>query len=47
MPWTLKQKKAMYAEISRREKGKKPWRFKGMSLAKLKREVKKPTKRKK
>jgi hypothetical protein len=46
MPWTAKQKRAMGAEIARREKGLKPRLFKGMSLAKLKREIKMPTKKK-
>lgn len=46
MPWTAKQKRAMRAEISRRKKGGKPQKFKGMSLSQLEREVKKPTKRK-
>ena len=45
MPWTLRQKRAMRAEIARPEKGLKPKLFRLMSLAKLKREVKKPTKK--
>jgi len=45
MPWTVKQKRAMRAEIRRRRRGMKPRMFRGMSLAKLEREVKKPTKK--
>ena len=44
MPFTAKQKRAMGAEIARRKKGKKRL-FKGMTVAQLKRAIKKPTKR--
>jgi len=37
----------MWAEINRRKKGGKPWRFKGMSLAKLKKHARAPLKKRK
>ncbi len=36
MPYTAKQRRAACAEYGRRKSGKKPWRFKGMSMAQLK-----------
>jgi len=46
MPYTARQKRAMGAEIARRKKGMKPRLFKDMSLAELRKAIKKPTKRK-
>ncbi len=45
MPYTARQKRAMGAEIARRKAGKKPRLFVGMTLAELKKAIKKPTKR--
>lgn len=45
MPYTEKQRKAMWAEINRRKKGKKKL-FKGMSLAQLKKHAKGKLKKK-
>jgi len=46
MPYTEKQRRAMWAEINRRKKGK-AWRFKGMSLAQLKKHARAPLKKRK
>ena len=46
MPYTAKQKRAMAAEYGRRKSGQKPWRFKGMSMAQLKKHIKMPLKKK-
>lgn len=48
MPYTEKQRRAMWAEINRRKKShkKKAWRFKGMSLAQLKKHARAPLKKK-
>jgi len=45
MPYSEKQRRAMWAEINRRKKGKKR-SFKGMSLAQLKKHARAPLKKK-
>ena len=47
MPYTEKQRKAMFAELSRRKKGQKPKLFKGMSYHELLKHAHAPMKKKK
>jgi hypothetical protein len=46
MPYTEKQRRAMWAEIRRRKKGSKARNFKGMSLAVLRKHAKAKLKKK-
>lgn len=42
MPRTERERRAIDAEISRREKGQRPKLFTGLTLAQLKRRIKQP-----
>ena len=46
MPYSEKQRKAMWAEVGRRKKGGKARLFKGMSTAELEKHARMPLKKK-